>query len=117
MLWCALFTERGTVLRFEDTLQDRSADAQRRLQCVDFLDLAKALSIEVAKFVPQLVSAFRNRSDTPPLTIADFKNGIDEPLGFKISFTNDDALVLIFYSGCSGFQLPDRHENAFEQVG
>jgi hypothetical protein len=69
MLWRAQRAESRAIVGFLHAAQDETADANLRFLRVDFPHIEEALRIMLMKFVPQLVAAFRNRTNPAPLPV------------------------------------------------
>src|SRR5215813_2697708 len=107
MFRCALFAKGGTFVRLLHALQYKSADTQRRLLRIDFFHFEDSFSIEISEIVLQFVTAFRDRSDTAPFSVADVEHFIDQPLSGGVAVSRDDPAVLVLDFRATGFQLLD----------
>src|SRR5262245_28110098 len=80
VLGSALLSKRRTVMGLLDALEHETADTDFRLPGIDLFGVEDSVRIVIAKFVTQFVSAFWNRTDSAPFTVAHFENFIHQIL-------------------------------------
>src|SRR2546423_9973505 len=73
---CAPGSERRTIVRLLNSLQNLPADANGRLLRVNLFDFEKPLGIVIPIFPTQLVPALGDPSHSAPLAVGDFKYAI-----------------------------------------
>src|SRR6266511_3282651 len=91
----ALFTECGAIVRLFHAFQNKPADANIRLFGIDLVRLENAFGIVITKFITQFVTAFWNRTDTSPFSVAHFEHLIHELLRGAVTVALDHAPILV----------------------
>src|ERR1700751_659594 len=108
--------EGGEVVRLLHPSQYQTADTDLRFLSIDFLNLENSFCVMIPKFVAELVTARRDRTHAAPFAIADFEDLIYQVLRHQISFSLNDAGILVFDVPFTLFELSHRHENSFENI-
>src|ERR1700761_6626359 len=99
MLGRAFRAESRAIVRFFHPSQHQTADAERGFLSVDLFHRKQLFGVLVAKFSSQPVSAVRNRSNAAPFAVTDLENRIYQVLSDTVSFTLDDARILVLHFG------------------
>src|SRR5262249_2117128 len=94
-LWRASFAKGRTLARLFDALQNLAADALARFKHLQAIDCKTSLGIEPEILGPQTQAAVGNRADPAPLSVANFKNFVDQPERRGVSFPAHNSRVLV----------------------
>src|ERR1035441_1209368 len=112
----ALLAKCGTLGGLDDSAENVSGAAERRLLGVDAGDVEALLGVVVAVRGAKLPAAFWDDADAAPGTVGDIENLCEELLRALVAVEVDDALVGVFNFVASGLELNDGAANAVEKV-
>src|ERR1051325_7838080 len=111
-----LLSERRTLWRFLQALQNFTGDTKRRLLCENIFYFESFFRIELLELWAQAPTTLRDNTDAAPVAIYRLKYGSNCPLGGFVTLELDSALILILGNCLSRFELLHCREKTVQQI-